>query len=827
MMTKKFLAILSLFYAFTVQADDIYKKIQLRWDLIETGKSKANPVSRITIINPTEKPIVCKDWSIWFNFMRRIDVASVDNRFSMTHENGDLYRLGFKDPNLVIPAKGKLEINYVTKGLVPNFTDAPAGLYVLNEKTKEANEIINYQINKSVFTPAEMKEKLKEQYVINTKSLGGVKQLIIPEPQSIQLTKGQGFTISKGTHVVSPQQFAQERKVLTDFFKTYANMELDNKSAATNTIKFLTDGSLAAEAYKLTISGNQIVIKASDSKGAFYAVQTIKSLMTASQWKAGSSVVLPLVNIEDSPRFGYRGVLIDVARNFHDKKAILKVIDVMAMYKLNTLHLHLIDDEGWRLEIKSLPELTEVGSRRSAGFKDGLSLQPSYGSGASSSAKDYYTEADFIDILKYAKERHIEVVTEIETPGHARASIKSMQARYEKYMKLGNKAEAEKYLLHDMGDVSVYRSAQYWDDNVMNVAMPSTYRFISTVIDEVQAMYKKAGVELKQIHLGGDEVPRGSWEKSPKIRTLMDSLKMTSVYEVWPYYIAKVADLCASKGLKLAGWEEMGMINEGKGMRVNPELAAKKIRLDVWNNIVGGGQEDLAYRLANAGYEVVYTSANNFYLDLAWRNTFEEPGHTWAGFIDLYKSYSFLPTDFFLNITEDSKEKPLAANYFDKKERLTAKGKNNIIGIKSGAWAEKMLTADRQEYMLYPRLLALAERAWAKETVWEKTNTFNKATFDNAYRGFVKKVGEDELQKLNVLNGGYDYRLPAIGVKAEGGKLLVNTEYPGFDVYYTDNGEEPGLRSKKTGQSIVYDAKKTYKFRVITTGGRMGEVVSL
>lgn len=129
--------------------------------------------------------------------------------------------------------------------------------------------------------------------------------------------------------------------------------------------------------------------------------------------------------------------------------------------------------------------------------------------------------------------------------------------------------------------------------------------------------------------------------------------------------------------------------------------------------------------------------------------------------------------------------------------------------------------------MLYPRMLALAERAWAKETIWEKNNTFDKSAFDKDYKNFVAKVGEDELGKLNVINGGYHYRLPAIGIKEAAGKLLLNVEYPGFDIFYTDNGEEPGLRSEKVGQSVAYDAKKTYKFRVITAEGRMGEVVTL
>lgn len=825
-MRSKILVTILLFCSLRGMADAIHEIIEVKWNLIDTETGKANPIARLTIYNPTANPIACKDWSIWFNYMRRIDPASVDKRFSIIHKNGDLYRLGFEDPNLYIPAKGKLEINYTTKGLVPNFTDVPSGLYVLDEKSNQANNIAHYTIDTDILSPLQKKTKLAEQYDHNTFNLGGVKQLLIPTPTQIELNKGRGFSLSSVTALKYAPQFEQEATKFRSFIKATFNIDLNKSNAGQNLISFVLDTKLGTEAYSLKIKSDEIEIRAADPQGAFYAIQSIKSLLTAGHWKETATLILPDLTINDSPRFKYRGASIDVARNFHDKTAIKRIIDVMALYKLNTLHLHLIDDEGWRLEIKSIPELTEVGSKRSATFSTGLSLQPSYGSGAVAAENNYYSEDDFIEILKYAKDNYVEVVTEIETPGHSRAAIKSMQARYQKYMGLGNREEAERFLLNDPLDTSVYSSAQYWNDNVMNVAMPSTYRFISEVIDNIQQMYKKAGVEMKQIHLGGDEVPRGSWENSPKIKGLMESLNLKTVYEVWPYYINKVADLCKEKGLVMAGWEEMGMANDGKGMKVNPALGNKGIRLDVWNNIVGGGQEDLAYKLANAGYEVVYTSASNLYFDLAWKNTFDEPGHTWAGFIDLYKAYSFLPTNFFLNVTDDGKGKKIVPSFFDKKERLTATGKQNIIGIKSGAWSEKILTTDRQDYMLYPRLLALAERAWAKETIWEKTNRFDKATFDKEYRAFVAKVGEDELQKLNIINGGYYYRLPKIGLKLAEGKLLLNTEYPGFDVFYTDNGEEPDLKSKKVGQSLAYDIKKTYKFRVITAGGRMGEVVS-
>lgn len=793
-------------------AQNIADKIQVRWKLVETAPSKANPVSRLTLVNLTNESLSCQGWSLWFNFMRRIDPKSIDPKFSITHRNGDLYELEFKNTQLQLPAKGTFEIDFVTLGTIPNYTDAPAGLYVLGKEGKSVETISNYVVEPVVFSREQTLQNLSAQYEENTRlELNNKQQLIIPQPLSVKTSPGK-FTLTPKTTLWADAMLSAEKDYLNEFMKNTFGFSFSSADKQNASIKLMHNPKLEAEEYSLNITDKQIEIHSSTSTGAFYALQSVKNLIKGDVWgNKLSSLDLPLLSVKDKPRFGYRGVMVDVARNFHNKQSILKIIDVMAMYKLNTLHLHLNDDEGWRLQIPTLPELTEVGSRRSVEYFNGLALQPGYGSGAKATEQSFYTESDFVEILKYAAKNHISIIPELETPGHARAAIKSMEMRYRKFMAKGNQQEAEKYLLNDFGDQSVYSSAQHWNDNVMNVAMPSTYRFISLVIDEIGEMYRKAGLKMKTIHLGGDEVPRGAWERSPKIRTLMDSLKITSVHEVWPYYIAKVADLCASKNVALAGWEEMGMVNKGKGMETNPALAKKNIQVDVWNNLIGGKQEDLAYKLANAGYKVVFASANNFYLDLAWKNTYTEPGHTWAGFTNIYKSYSFLPSNYYLTVYEDSKGKKVEPSFFDKKEKLTAKGKENLIGIKAAIWTEKVTTGDRLEYMLFPRVLALAERAWRAETDWEKSGTYNKVVLEKEYASFMNKLGNDELKKLAQLNGGYNFRLPAIGAKIMQNNLVLNTEYPGFDVYYTINGSEP----KKYDKPIAYDKSKIYKFKVV------------
>ncbi len=816
-----------LLFPYISQAADIHRQLGVKWQRMEMNEKKSGRHSRLILYNRSKGIILCKEWSLWFNFIRDIDKQSVDERFLIEHKNGGLFKLSFTARNLVIPVGDSLVVNLLTKGEIPNFTDAPAGLYLTydNENNAKGYNLSTYSVVKPVYNIDELLGKLKDQYHLNRLADNSLTQLTIPSAFSVKEGKMK-YTITRKIAVYADQVFEKEVLQFADFLKQRAdiNVALSKKRNTTSGISMTRDPSLAEEAYRLKVNENGITITASTNKGAFYALQTIKSLLPAKKDSVNNSTIeIPFVNIFDQPRFGYRGLMLDVARNFQSKASVLKVIDAMALYKLNTLHLHLNDDEGWRIEIPALPELTAVGSVRSADFANGNSLQPAYGSGADKVEKSFYSVADFTEILQYAAKNHIEVIPELETPGHARAAIKSMVARYHKFMALGKTSEANKYLLNDWDDSSVYNSAQNWNDNVMNVAMPSTYNFISTVLDEMKSIYQAAGYTLKKVHLGGDEVPRGAWEKSPKIKRLADSLGIASVNHVWPYYIQQISKICKAKGLSLSGWEEMGMLNSGNGMKVNPQLANEGIQLDVWNNLVGGGQEDLAYKLANAGYKVVYTSANNLYFDLAWANTFEEPGHTWAGFTNVKKTFSFLPTNYFNNIFKNNRGEDIEKGYFDKKVRLTPDGKKNIIGIKAALWSEKVSDPDRFEYQLFPRIIALAEKAWAPEPSWEKAENFDSQAFDKDYAAFIKKLGNQELKKLDNLNGGYHYRLPSIGIMIYEETVLCNTEYPGFEIFYTTDGTEPTLKSGKYTQPLPLDRTATYKFKVITPQGRAGE----
>ena len=227
---------------------------------------------------------------------------------------------------------------------------------------------------------------------------------------------------------------------------------------------------------------------------------------------------LEAMSIQDYPDLLYRGQMLDIARNYTTVDHLKKLIDILSSYKLNVLQFHFSDDEGWRLEIPGLEELTAIGSRRGHTTDEKDWLYPAYDGGydpyAATSGNGYYTREEFIDLLRYAAERHVQVIPEIESPGHARAAIVAMNVRYKKYIDT-DPEKAKEYLLSDLQDTSRYVSAQAYTDNVMNVALPSTYRFMEKVIQEIVAMYKEAGAPLTTIHLGGDEVAKGAWMGSP------------------------------------------------------------------------------------------------------------------------------------------------------------------------------------------------------------------------------------------------------------------------------------------------------------------------
>ena len=354
------------------------------------------------------------------------------------------------------------------------------------------------------------------------------------------------------------------------------------------------------------------------------------------------------------------------------------------------------------------------------------------------------------------------------------------------------------------------------------------------MIDELVAMYKAAGAPLDRIHMGGDEVPAGVWEQSPAVQKLIaEHPDIDSTGDLWGYFYRRVNTMLNKRGFRLYGWEEIGMKEAlwgGESHSVaDTAFAQEDVQVDVWNNVIGYGAEDLAYHLANAGYKVVLSGVSNFYFDLAYQKSFSEPGLYWGGFNSLEKPFAFIPFDYFKNADTDVMGRPLKPGHFDEKVRLTEKGRSNIVGIQGLLWGEKLISDDRQEYMLLPKLLAMAERAWAPKPSWAEGNwtAANREAYRLAWSRFLHRVARRELPRLDHYAGGYQYRIPTPGAVIRDDTLHANNQMPGYTIRYTTDGAEPTGNSPIYSEPVPNDPNSTVKLRGFNTNGRGGRSVTL
>ena len=457
--------------------------------------------------------------------------------------------------------------------------------------------------------------------------------------------------------------------------------------------------------YRITIDG-ECKVEAADEDGAFYAEVTLDNLRR----NAGGNE-LPNMVIEDWPDLAYRGLMLDISRNFTSKDNILKLIDLLAHYKVSIFHLHFGDDEGWRLEIEKFPDLTTYGAhhafpeRNERGeYIETEYLMPSYNGRVNpddmtSTANGYLTKEDYIEILKYAWKRRIQVIPEFDTPGHSRAAIKSMEA-------YARRTGDSSYLLSEPEDESVYLSIQYYRDNALNVALPSTYRFIEVVFDELIAYHKEAGVPLPAIHVGGDEVPHGAWIGSPSCQKIMKERGWDNIELMKSYYIENVLDIAEARGVMLAGWQELVMDLED---HVYERLKKNLYSINFWHT--GSGQEEYPYKYANDGVPAILSNMTNTYVDFAYTPDKTERGLSWGGFVDERRSFSLLPYDVYRSVRWDDRGQ--IRDIADLPEGKTPlKAKENIVGVQAQLWAETIRNFDHVTSYIFPKVCGIFERAW-------------------------------------------------------------------------------------------------------------------
>ncbi|KAJ7372795.1 hypothetical protein OS493_016714 [Desmophyllum pertusum] len=543
------------------------------------------------------------------------------------------------------------------------------------------------------------------------------------------------------------------------------------------------------EAYKLQVNTDKMTIEITGltAAGVFWGVQTLLSITHEGR--------VPSVVIHDEPRFEYRGMSLDVARNFVAKEEIFKLMEVMAMYKLNKLHFHLTDDEGWRLEIPDLPELTEIGGKRCHDPRERECIASQLGSGpfTGNSGSGFYSASDYCDILQYARERHIQLIPEFDMPGHAHAAIKAMDAKFENFSSNGNLKEAEMYRLSDKDDESKYLSAQNFKDNSINPCLESTYNFIDKVVRGVQHLH--SGIQpLTIFHFGGDEVPLGAWTGSPACKRLAKRQGFDSgkdiVKDLMGYFVSRVSNITHQHGLDLAAWED-GLMGTSEKPYKRDMLFNKRVYANTWDNVWEFGKANRPYKLANTGYKVVMTQATHLFFDHPYEPDPEERGYYWATrFTNTRKTFGFMPDNLYANADTKRNGEPiknLCANMY-KNKCVSLEKPENIAGMSGAFWSETVRTPEQLHSLIHPRLLALAERAWHKAE-WE--NKTDKAERDRVqaedWERFSNTLGYKELARLDKLN--IKYHLPPPGAIVQDGRLKASAIIPGLRVQYTtDNG---------------------------------------
>ena len=641
-----------------------------------------------------QNPPAGNDWYIWFSQFRTPTTMLEGSGGTIEHVSGTIYKI-----TPTADAAGKtLSLKYTARTLV-NQCRAPEAFFLVVPGKRPVKLDVEY-----TFLPEEPKHSFEWSHVdVNTED-------IIPRLKSVE--KGEGVT-------AIPEEWA-----------------------SVTTVEGMNPGW-----YRITLKDDTASLEAADADAEFWAKTTLDIIRESA---AGAKV--SEMTIEDWPDLQHRGIMLDISRNFTTKENLLKLIDLMARYKANVLHLHMGDDEGWRIEIDALPELTSYGAFRGLPVlnEDGTisepdALQPTYSASLdrndlSGSASGYYSHQDFVEILKYAAERRIRVIPEFDTPGHSRAAIKSMEKRQE----LTGDASC---LLSEPQDTSKYVSVQDYTDNAINVALESTYKFVETVFDGLIALYQEAGVPLEVIHVGGDEVPEGAWIGSPSCQKLMAENGWESVDRLKDYYVSRVLDIAAAKGIKIAGWQELVQ-------NLQPETAAKMAAglgfTNAWT--VSHGREEIPYQFANSGLPVVISSAPNAYLDFAYNDSKLERGHSWGGFVDERRTFSLLPYSMYRSVRWDDHGKMLdIADAPEGKTPLIAK--ENILGVQGQLWSETIRCFDHVTYYLFPKALGLFERGWNVSPVWEETTVADDPAFVEDFNKFYSIINDKELpyyQKIGI-----------------------------------------------------------------------------
>ncbi len=522
---------------------------------------------------------------------------------------------------------------------------------------------------------------------------------LIPQPVEMQQTGGL-YEIIK-TSTISYD--APEALKIADMFSQKLNLSTGfatkPQKGNTGSIQFNLNKpavpTLGKEGYTLVSSANGVVITANEPAGLFYGMQTLLQLLPKeieSKTTVNVAWTVPAVKITDYPRFAWRGLMLDVSRNFFTKEEVEKYIDQMARYKYNTFHWHLTDDNGWRIEIKSLPKLTEVGAWRVPRYGQfGGRAEPKEGEKAT--VGGFYTQSDIKEIIQFAQDRFVTILPEIDVPGHSMAAIASypeLSCTKDPNTKVNPGSSFSEWFKDGTFKMRI--------DNTLNPSDEKVYEFLDKVFTEMAAIFPNP-----YIHVGGDECYKGFWTKDAGCQALMKKMNMTKPEELQAYFMKRVETILKSKGKKLIGWDE---ILEGG---LAPEATVMS-----WRGIKGG------IEAAKLGHYVVMSPTTFGYLDYQQGEETIEP-QIYAG-LRLNKCYSFNPVP----------------------DGVDAK---YILGGQGNLWTEQVVTLHHAEYMTWPRAWALAEDFWSPDA---------SKNWDNFIQRVEKQFDRSDLEGVNYSTAIYD-----------------------------------------------------------------------
>lgn len=577
--------------------------------------------------------------------------------------------------------------------------------------------------------------------------------VIIPQPVSIRITAGT-FTLDNNTAL----KFNASDKTLKEaaVFFAAAVKELSGIALPQNqvkakfiTLKFVNNTELGDEGYLLSVTPGAIVISANKKAGIIYGMQSLLQNLPAIRTNAVLNI--PAMEVKDYPRFKWRGMHLDVSRHFFGPEFVKEYINLLASYKMNTFHWHLVDDQGWRIEIKQYPELTRVGAWRVDQTDKVWSYRPQAKEGEAATYGGYYTQEQIRDIIKYAAERNVTIVPEIEMPGHVASAIASYPAL----------SCVQQHQLPLTGGDYTGMASNYCAGN------DSVFLFLQNVLTEVINLFPS-----KYIHIGGDEVDKGPWKKCALCQARIKAEHLKNEDELQSYFIKRIEKFVVSKGRRMIGWDE---ILEGG---LAPEATVMS-----WRGEAGG------IEAAKMGHDVVMTPGNPLYFDHYQAGPEGEPMAI-GGMNTLKKVYDYNPIP----------------------KELNAEQAKHVLGAQANLWAEYITKPAGVEYMVLPRMAALAEVVWS---------TQESKDFKNFSERLLTQFRAYEQKGYNYSPGNFTVAIKPI---SENGNLSValSTEAMNGEIYYTLDGSLPSMQSLKYTAPIPITTSKTLKAVTVINRQVMG-----